>query len=360
MISILIFLAPLQHTVIPIYHEAVQQWLAIKPLYVNSGMYYFPQFVFIFMPFDLLPVPLGDIIWCIFSTALFVWGLWRIITLAYPQKDKLLFYYATLIALTPSLGAVRNGQANVIFAAFAVHSAVCLARSQWWVASLCLLGAFFIKPIGLVMLLLAVLVYRPLIWRLCLGLLIFLVLPFLFTDPSYVLSQYQQAIKRLFAASLVTEHRFADLNGLLRTLGIGLTGSVSQIIRIIAGLITAIIWFIGAQQLREPQRACLFQGLATTYLMLFNPMTEVNSYVIVAPFLALYAIRFLIIEGRPVLGWGLIFMGLSIGLFPEIFRSVDRNFGLWWSPIMMLIFGAILIYSVLSMNYRKQITSIRN
>ncbi len=349
-ISILVFLAPLKRTVTPVYHEAVERWMAGQSLYVDTAhaYFYFPQFVFVFLPFHLLPVPIGDIFWRIVSTALLSWGIWRIVSLAHTPQNTLLFLYASLIALTPSFGAMRNGQANVLFAALTVHAAANLAQSHWWFAILCMVGALTVKPIGLVMILLAAVIYRSIIGRLAVGISIFLILPFFFAESSYVFSQYRQAVEHLFSFSVVTENHFADLNGLLRTLGIGLVGSTSQIIRIGAGLLTLMIWWIGAKRLREPQRAWLLLGLTTTYLMLFNPMTESNSYVIVAPILSLYAVRFLIIEGHSKLGWGLVFMGFSIGILPEIFRSVDRNFGLWWKPLMMLIFSGILTYISIS------------
>jgi len=351
-ISVLVFRAPSKGTVTTVYHEVVNRWLTNQPIYPDGWMYsfyYFPQFVFAFIPFHFLPVPLGDILWRAVSTGLFAWGIWRVINLFGPDRSRLLFWCATIIAFAPSLGAMRNGQANLIFAAFTAHAAACLGRSAWGTASLCLLCALMIKPLGLVMVLLAALVYRPLLWRLIPGVLIFLSFPFLFAGTPYVLSQYLQSVERLFSSSLVTEHRFADLNGLLQTIGVDLRGGFSQFVRIMAGLVTAILWLIGAKRICEPrQQACLLLGLATTYLMLFNPMTEGNSYVIVAPVLAVYAVRFLLVEGRPILGWGLAFLCFSIGVLPEIVRGVDRNFGLWWPPVMMLMFGAFLTHMVFS------------
>lgn len=350
-ICLLVFLAPLKHTVTPVYHEAVEEWLAGQSLYVGTSYFYFPQFVFVFLPFHLLPVPIGDIFWRILSIALLSWGIWRIVSLIHTPQNTRLFLYASLIALTPSFDAMRNGQANVLFAALTVHAAASLAQSWWWFAILCMVGTLTIKPLGLVMILLAAVVYRSIIGRLTVGISIFLILPFFFVESSYVFSQYRQAIEHLFSFSVVTAHRFADLNGLLRTLGIGLVGSASQIVRVGAGLLTLIIWWICAKRLNEPYRAWLLLGLTTTYLMLFNPMTEVNSYVIVAPILSLYAVRFLIVEGHSTLGWGLVFMGLSIGILPEIVRRIDRNFGLWWQPLMMVILSGILIYSSLSRRF---------
>lgn len=354
-LCIIVFIAPLKHTVTPVYHEAVQRWMAGEPLYINptnlysaSLYFYFPQFVFIFMPFHLLPNPFGDILWRIVQTGLLSWAIWRIISLSRTRQNERLFLYASVFSIIQSLGALRNGQANVFFAALTVHAAACLARSQWGLAALCLIVALTVKPLGLVMILLAVVVYRPTIGRLAVGISVFLITPFLFGKSSYVLSQYQQALEHLASFSVITENRFADVNGLLRALGIGLTGIASQIIRMAAGLLTLVFWWIGAKRTHEPERAWLLLALTTTYLMLFNPMTEGNSYVIVAPILAVYAIHFLQIDIHPKLGWGLVFMGFSIGVLPEILRRVDRNFSLWWSPLMMLLFSAILVYTTLS------------
>ena len=238
---------------------------------------------------------------------------------------------------------MRNGQANVIFAAFTIHAAYSLAQSRWSVATAWMLLALVAKPIGLVMILLAVLVYRDLIWRLAIGVALFLVLPFAFGRTGYVWSQYNESIRHLLDLSVITENRFADLNGLLCKLGFGLTGRVSQAVRVVAGGVTAIVWRLGARRLSQPEQACFLLALATTYLMLFNPMTEENGYVIVMPALAYYALRFLLVEGRPLLGWGLVLGGLSIGILPEPLRKIIPDFGLWWRPIIMLFFSGILL-----------------
>ena len=332
--------------VTPDYHAAVQRWVAGQPLY--GGLHYFPQFVFMFYPFHVLPAPWGDVLWRLLSTGLLVWGLWRLLTFVDSQRTGRLFFFATLIVLTPSFDALRNGQANVIFAACTIHAAGSLAQAKWGAATAWRRLALVAKPRGLVMILLAVLVYRNLIWRLAIGIALCLVFPFVFGRGWYVWLQYRESVHHLFDLSIITENRFADLNGLLRKLGMGLTGRASQGVRAGAGLITALVWWLGARRLRQPEQACFLLALATTYLMLFNPMTEENSYVIVVPVLTYYALRLLLIEGRRFLGWGLILGGLSMGILPEPLRRVIPDFGLWWRPIIMLIFSGILMGSIAS------------
>ena len=330
--------------VTPDYQNAVQRWIAGQSLF--GSFHYFPQFVFLFFPFHLVPAPWGDVAWRLVSSALLAWGLWRLMNLLDSRQASRFFLLATLIVLIPSFDALRNGQANVIFAAFTIHAAASLAESRWWPAAGWLLLSLVAKPIGLVMILLAVLVYRPLIWRLAIGIALFLAFPFLFGRAGYVWSQYHETVRHLLDLSVITENRFADLNGLLRKLGVGLTGMASQVVRVIAGLLTALVWWLGARRLRQPDQACFLLALSTTYLMLFNPMTEENSYVIVLPVMSYYALRLLLIEGQRFLGWGLVLAGLSIGILPEPLRRVIPDFGLWWRPIIMLLFGGFLIRSV--------------
>ncbi len=347
-VCIMVFLDPFGHTVTPVYHMAVEKWLSNESLYSSNVMHYFPQFVFMFMPFHLCPVPVGDILWRIISVGLLAWSLWRLVGLEGSPRNAELFLYVSLLAIAPCIGAIRNGQANVVFAALTIHAAVSIARSQWWIATVCLIVALISKPIGLVMMLLASAVYRPLIPRLCIGLALFLSFPFFFGGPFYVFSQYQQFYYHMIQCSLILKHIFADLNGLLRFIGIGLPGNVSQIVRICAGIVTLGLWWVGSARTKEPERAWLLLGLTTAYLMLFNPMTEVNSYVIVAPVIAFYAVHFLKIEDSPVLGWGLALSGLSIGLLPEIFSHAVRGFGLLWDPLMAIVFFVFLVSMVLS------------
>jgi hypothetical protein len=195
------------------------------------------------------------------------------------------------------------------------------------------------------MLFLALIVYRPIAWRLVSGLILFLALPFLFADPLYVITEYRQALARLLASSLTTEHRFADFNGLLRSLGFGLTGVVSQVVRIGAGVLTGLLCLFSAKRTREPDRALLLLGLSSAYLMLFNPMTQGNSYVVVGPLIAVYAVRFLWIEHSRKIGLGLLCMGVSLGPLPtELCYLIDANFRFWWRPLMTIIFAVFITY----------------
>ncbi len=346
-VLIIVISSPYTHTDTPAYHKAVERWFLRQPLYLDNSFFYFPQFILLFMPFDFLPFLPGDILWRVLSAALLCWGLRRILKSSDLLENERFFLYASFVAISSAVGALRNGQANLIFGALGLHAAASLASSRWWTASLCLIGALAIKPLGVVMLILAFIVYRPLAWRLASGLIIFLTLPFMFADPLYVITEYRQVLARLLTSSLTTEHRFADFNGLLRSIGFGLTGVGSQVVRIGAGALTIIVCLFSVRRKSDPDRALLLLGLASTYLMLFNPMTQGNSYVVVGPVIAIYAVRCLWIENSQKIGWGLLFMGISLGPLPtEVCYLIDANFRFWWRPLMMMIFTVFLTYTI--------------
>ena len=102
----------------------------------------------------------------------------------------------------------------------------------------------------------------------------------------------------------------------------------------------------GAARVGEPWRGVFLLALATTYLMVFNPMTELNSYVILAPVLAVLALHYFDQPSRRTVGAVLIGVILSMGLLPEIVRPWDPHFALWWFPIMGLVFIGLVIRDI--------------
>jgi alpha-1,2-mannosyltransferase len=342
-ICLMVYRAPDSHTVTPVYRWAVHAWFAQQPLR-SVSWHYFPQFVFFFMPFYALPQPWCDIAWRVFSTVVFVAGLWRLLGLL-PMKSTRstrLFFYLTVIVLSQTLDALHNGQANLVFAGLCVHAAVSLAHSRWWAATLFLLAAVVAKPLGVAMVGLALLAYRPLFWRVIVGGAALLALPFFFHPFGYVYEQSVQSIRHLYDLSSTSENRFADINGLLQVLGLGLPGSASRLLRILASAVTAVLSVVGANRARsEAEKAIYILGLSTIFLVLFNPMTEKNSYVIVIPVVALVAILFLLSPRLRNWGWAVALVGGTMGAIPEIFRKQVPSLGLWWGPLVILAFAAV-------------------
>ena len=346
-ISIVVALKPDGRTVTPLYHEAVVAWENQQPLYRGvAGMNYLPQFVMVFSPYHAMGRVPGDIFWRITAAAGLAAGLWWFCGMI-DKKDRIrAFAIASLIAMPVALPALANGQANTHLGAVLLLAAWCLASQRWGLATALLWLSAAIKPLGFAAIGLALAAYPQLWWRLALGLPIFAGLPFMFAPAHYAAGQFSAALTNLRECSAVIQNRFADFNGLLRTFGLALPPQPALAVRALAGgVFMAGCWFWVRRE-SEPRRALVWLSAATVFLMLFNPMNEANSYVILAPALGLMAWNELE-HGDRRLGWFCAFVGLTMGLLPEPLQHVFQNyFSLVWHPTMTLIFIGMLAWQL--------------
>ena len=350
-IAALVIHAPMSHTVTNgSYHPCAKAWWEGKSLYVGpSGMNYLPHFAILFTPFDLLPYTASEIVWRWCAALALASGLWQLTRELFPEETDRAFLWATILTVPLSLGALRNGNANAIFGGVTLLAIVAIMRKRWWVAAGWMALAVGLKPIGIVLFLLAGIYYVPLMWRLALAFAGLVVFPFLFASPAYVQSQFIDAAHNLQQCSAVSEHRFADLNGILRTFGTELPPGASTIVRVVSGALTAVLWLWGAWRLRAPWRELWLYALAAAYLMVFNPMTEANSYVIVAPAFAAWTVGLLFRTDAPrrALGWVIGAMVLSMAILPNPLRPLFHNsFALFWHPAITILFVAVLAWYV--------------
>ncbi|HVV74092.1 MAG TPA: glycosyltransferase family 87 protein, partial [Verrucomicrobiae bacterium] len=340
-------LRPLHRSVTLSYHDATAHWWARENLYVGpSGMNYLPHFVVLYSPFHFLPLPVCEVLWRLCSAATLAGGLWLLTRLLFRSEPERPFFWATVVAMPLCMTSLRNGNANAIFGGVVLLSVAALFAERWWLAVFLMTLATALKPLGIVLLLLAPVVYWQVLWRLPVALAALVVFPFLFASPSYVLAQHMEAWKNLQSCAVVTEHRFADINGVLRTFGTALGPAASKLVRVLAGVGTAALWWWSSRRWRGPMAALYLYALAAGYLMLFNPMNEENSYVILAPALGIWAGYFLFqskAQGSRALGWAIVAMALSMSLLPNLVRPMFGNhFALFWHPVMTVVFLSML------------------
>ncbi|MDR3568573.1 MAG: glycosyltransferase family 87 protein [Syntrophobacteraceae bacterium] len=362
-ISLLVAHDPQRRTVTPLYHAAAAAWGAGKDLYQGpGGMNYLPQFAVIFYPFHWLPAPLGDILWRWLEAALLASGVWSLCQdlsgnpMGGAGMDKSLsifpasrsFFYASLLVMPLCLAALRNGQANAMLAGLALCAAASIARRRWWAAAVLIAFLVGVKPLGIVMLLLAATAYGPLRFRLAATLAALFLLPFVFAPSGYVAGQFHGFFENIGKCALVHEDRFADIGGIVRTFGLELPRRLSVIARFAAGPLFLVLWLTGARRLREPLRAMWLLALAASYLMLFNPMNEANGYAILAPALGLWAVAALKNPATRRFGWMSVSICLSMSILPNLLHPVFGNyFALFWHPVMTILFIASLAGLVL-------------
>ncbi len=365
-IGFLVALNPERRSVTPVYHAASAAWWAGKDLYRGVGVnyHYLPQFALLFLPFHWLPVPVGDILWRFCEAALLAIGVWSFSLQIYlPERSgetsreeasclalpaSRFFLYASLLTMPLCLAALRNGQANAIFAGLWLCAAVCLARHNWWAAAVLMALNIAIKPLGIVMLLLAAVFYAPVRLRLLAALAVLALFPFLFAPAGYVMGQFHGFFANMKTCAALHQDRFADIGGIFRTFGVELPERLSLMVRFAAGGLFLTLWVAAARLLREPFRALWLLALAAAYLMLFNPMNEANSYVILAPVLGLWALAALSSPAVSRFGWLTVGISLSMSLLPNLLHPLFGNyFALFWHPLMTAIFIGVLAWLVL-------------
>lgn len=329
----------------PIYRWATEAWSAQATLYTDSnGFIYLPTFIPIYWPFAVLHVPWGEVLWRSIAAAGMAHALWSLMELVPRARSARGFLLLSIACLPVSLGALQMGQANAWIAMALFQAAASMARGQLWRTAAWLSLGFAIKPIVISAIGLAAIREVRLVPRLIILCGLWLVLPYLLGPAVYVTSQYEAALGTITGScATVTEHRFADINGLLRSfIGTELSGNWSHGVRAGAGLALALAVLLSGRKLSPKNWALIWLTLSACYLLLFNPMTEANSYCMLSVPAALLAWEWLGRGESPAeprrtrflaTGWATIVLLVLMGGASEIARPwAGNSLDLWFFP----------------------------
>ena len=327
------------------YARATSAWWARENLYDTTnidGFLYLPQSAIGYTPFAVLNHPIGDVLWRLVGLGAFCHGLWRMSKRLLPGQALRVFAIGTFIALAPTYNALRNGQANLPLAALMLHATVDLVEKRWWRAAIWLTIGLAVKPIIVVMILLAGVLYRPMSWRLTIALVVFALSPFAAGGFHYVLTQFQQCWIKLSMSSQ-PDRAFSDLRGLFWSMGCVIPMSVFLFMQLIAAAATLALCFVAIRRWNEPAASAFMLTLAACYLMLFNPRTEGNSYVILTPMIALPAALLFLDGRRRLAAW--ILVALSIWLTGNLWAYKQTVH--WMKPLACVIFLVLTLRELL-------------
>lgn len=333
-VSVRVFLMPEAKTVYPIFSSSGRFWWSSEELYepfrprtVQTGYRYSPTFAVLMAPFAAMPDNLGGVAWRLVSVgglfgALF-WLARGITPSPLPRGEGSKwgdpFAWLLLCCVPLSLQSVNNGQANVIVIAFMVAAVAAVREERWNLATLFITLAFVCKvyPLALGMLL-CVLYPRQLIWRLPLGVVGSLLLPFACQHPSYVLDQYEKwwdLLKADDRSWIAIEQAYRDLWLLVRLYYPDLNrhehGYIRQLytlLQISTGAAIAVVCWLRQRAGWSPSELLISTlSLACAWMMLLGPATESSSFVLLAPALAWSVVDALQMPGQRVrqgLLWG--------------------------------------------------------
>lgn len=370
---------PEKNSVTGNFRDAAHAWWAGENLYPSgvAGFLYFPQSAILYTPFTWGPVVLGEVLWRVVCVGLFATGLWRMVRLLVRDRDDgnqpridtdqhglgkagfsssvsvrthpwrisflarpgFAFLLATLLCLPLAASNLRNGQFNLPLAALMLHAAADLALGRWWraVLALCLMTA--LKPLGLVMVLLAAVVYPRASWRLAIGLLAVAALPLIHPSTAYAMEAYRASLRTMESASKVELHHGQDLRGIFAALRIDAPLLVLTAVRLAAAPLMLAIGWLAKRRWGEPAGALWTLAGAGLYLTLFNPRCEGLTYMVLSPVIA----GFIIAAPGGGRGRGVVTLLLIVGVVVAISQAFTGGPNSWMRPTAGLVFLGLLL-----------------
>lgn len=323
-----------------VYRESAGLWLAGEPLYADGihGFLYLPHSSILSQPLLWGNFYFTEVLWRLGGIGLFVWGLHRLCRLVGRHSGVELFPLVTFVGIWPMLGCAGNGQASLHMTACMMWATVACAERRWWTATVALMLAVAWKPLAVVLILLLGAVYwRTMAWRLLVGLGGLFAAPFLLQSTAYVWRQYELAVTKMTVSGTADASKFvaSDLSGMLSYFGVPTEPHQLLPVRAAAALVTAGLALVARRRWPEPLAAMWVFVLATSYLMVFNPRNESNTYAVVAPALALVAALAFLVRRRPA---ALLFAVLFAQATCNLYRPLLPGVQYWLKPASVLLF----------------------
>jgi len=159
-----------------------------------------------------------------------------------------------------------------------------------------------------------------------------------------VLAQYHWALVKLLVSSRPGPGRWADLASLLWAAGGHPSDAMMTGVRLAAAVGALALSWRAVHRCGEPRASILTLAVTATYLMLCNPRTQENSYVMLGPVVALFTAWALLVDRRRWAAALLLVVCVGLG-FHRAF-SVLPNY--WLQPLVALIFAGYLVYITLA------------
>jgi len=341
-LTIVTFAAPDRQSVLGYYRLGSAGFWAGTPIYTPAtsfGFMYLPTFAVAFTPFELFGERPGEALWRLVSAGLLTWSLWRCARrTAPPGRAFEAFGLALLVAAMGSAAALQNGQSTTLLTAASLLAFEAAWERRPLEAAAWATLALIAKPLAIVAwLLVGATRPRTIPWLILLtGLAI--ALPYAVRPAPYVNSLYSDFGALMMNISPETNAPWNDFRAPFGVVGLRIAPAAAYAIRALAALATlATVW--GLSRAADPYRAVIAAAaLACAYMLLFNPRTELNSYVMMAASFGLAA-GVLLARGDRRGGLWLAVPCIALGL-PEL---ATKTFNPWLDPLVQGVgLGALL------------------
>lgn len=344
-----------EYSLISIYSNAADNWLHHRNLYTGDGLgfIYFPQSAILYIPFHVIqPDPLQQGLWRILWMGFMGYILRLFSQKYYPEKSRsLVFFLMSLATILIGADTIRNGQLNIAINTLGLLSLITIYEEKWWLAAILITIGLAIKPTFIVFYLLCFALFKQLRIKLLFMTLLAFIMPFMTAPFSYVMQQYSAAIHNLGVSAHYGAvnpggqlRSFAQIFNLLEIFGLTCSLKIQTLLRAGFALFTlALAMLAERSNLSKGEKIIYIYGFAVIYLLLFNPRTESNDYIFLAPtFAAYYFQEIFILKNKLQI---LVAALLSIGLIfhHDLAKLMIPNNTIWLAPFMTLIFGILFI-----------------
>ena len=321
------------------YLEFIGNFWSGKPIYVLNGLqgfHYLPIMLVIGTPLGWVSTPLAGAIFGLLSIAFLAWSVYRLAEAVVPAHPVAAAGSILAASVVASHQSVVLFQMQMPMTSAMICAAVAGMRGRWQAMAWWLVLAIALKPLAVVMALLAVAVVPQTRLPLAIGLAALLLVPFGFQNWSYVAAQYGGYLENL---SVITNappgqwYAQTEISTLFRSIGWELSSPARLAIRVGAAIgVLVLAWRIAAIGMARATAFALLI-LATCYIGLFNPRQENVSFIVVAPGIAALAMVYL---GRTIAdmrGW----IWLALAILVEVNWRNGTRAGAWLYPGWMVL-----------------------
>ncbi|HVV68355.1 MAG TPA: glycosyltransferase family 87 protein [Gammaproteobacteria bacterium] len=370
-ICILITATGNSHTVSLNYWLAGNHWLQGKPLYSlkGAGFIYFPQSAILYTPLALLPFALSEICWRVISLAVFALGLNCFASMLkhsafnqvrigtsyqYIKSQGFFFLLLTIITLPLAFSSARNGQMHLVLCGMLLGALYKFSLRQWWKSAGLLLIAFALKPTAIVLLLMLGALYWAMGWRLFVGLLALVLLPFFTQSSSYVWHQYTNSIMSFqMTVEGGSYGNWAQVFNALSQFGLVMSQNLQTVIRLILAVGIFCLGYLIKRRYSLNEVALWIFVLSICYLLLFNPRTESNGYFMLAPAIGFIMSRAIVRKQYLLVSSLVLYLVLTfLGYY--ITRALTPGHPAWLDPLLGSLFFVLVLIEIFKMLFQKK------
>jgi len=329
-----------------VYVTFTERFWAGLPVYLPdslTGFHYLPAALILFTPLTWMPLPAAGLAFGALAAAAFTAGVYALMRALIPGRAALAAGLVLLASIMPASHGLGNTLAIMVGAMMAASAAGIAGR--WRAAALWLALAVAVKPLALVMALLAAALVPRTRATLAASLAVLLLLPFAFRDWGIVATEYARYLGQLLFMTGAPAGDFpyqTEISTLLARLGLDLPARAVTAIRVLAALATLGLAYRVARTGDRRAAALALLVLASAYIALFNPRQEWASYLVITPPLAVVALVALDRDLRDWRGW--LFLGLALLAGSRWATRTEP----WLKPSVMLAVWAALIWLMLA------------